>query len=218
MNQTVVQTGTKERILDAAERLFARHGFEPTSLRSITAEAGVNLAAVNYHFQSKDALINAVISRRIGPVNQRRLEMLDEIERRAGDGPLPIDGVIDAFIRPVIEIPRTEARNFRPMVGRVFTEPEEFVSKFFEEHLAHVAARFFAAFRRAAPQLPESELMWRAHFLIGAMAHTMTGNRLLEHVSKGLCDTEDVDSIVDRFVHVFTAVFQLPVKEVQHAH
>ncbi|HLJ47572.1 MAG TPA: TetR/AcrR family transcriptional regulator [Bryobacteraceae bacterium] len=218
MNQTVAQAGTKERILDASERLFAEHGFEATSLRAITTEAGVNLAAVNYHFQSKDALINAVIGRRIGPVNRRRLEMLDEIEAHAGAGPLPVGPVIEAFIRPVLEIPRTGARHFRPMVGRVFTEPEEFVARFFKEHLAHVADRFFAAFRRAQPSLPEPELLWRAHFLIGAMAHTMTGNRLLEHVSKGLCDTNDVDSMVDRFVHVFTAVFQLPLTEAPHAH
>jgi len=77
-------TDTKDRILDVAERLFAEHGFANTSLRSITAEAGANLAAVNYHFQSKDALIQAVFARRLGPLNQARLEMLDAAEARAG--------------------------------------------------------------------------------------------------------------------------------------
>ena len=75
---------TKTRLLDTAERLFAHHGIEATSLRTITAEAGVNLAAVNYHFQSKEALMHAVIARRLDPINQRRLAMLDAYEAEAG--------------------------------------------------------------------------------------------------------------------------------------
>src|SRR5712692_9649114 len=106
---------TKDRILDVAERLFARDGIEATSLRTITAEAGVNLAAVNYHFQSKDALIQAVIARRMGPVNERRLALFDACEAEAGNGPLPIEKVVDAFIRPVVEIYQTRAREFTPL-------------------------------------------------------------------------------------------------------
>src|SRR5437588_10537254 len=122
MNATGVTT--KDRILDAAEGLLARHGFEATSLRAITAAAGVNLAAVNYHFQSKDALIRAVIARRIGPINEKRLEMLDAIEAAAGDGPLPIAPVIEAFVGPVIEV-RNKAQCFAPIMGRVFNENAE---------------------------------------------------------------------------------------------
>src|SRR5437879_11584596 len=110
---------TKDRILDAAEHLLAKNGFEATSLRAITAEADVNLAAVNYHFQSKDALIRAVISRRIGPINEKRLTMLDAIEQAAGDGLLPLGPVIEAFVGPVIEV-RTKAKSFAPIMVRVF--------------------------------------------------------------------------------------------------
>src|SRR5215472_3794191 len=95
---------TKTKILNTAERLFAHHGVEATSLRAITAEAGVNLAAVNYHFQSKEALLHAVIARRLDPINQRRLAMLDACEGAAGDGPLPPAQVLDALLRPVLEI------------------------------------------------------------------------------------------------------------------
>src|ERR1700744_1904733 len=95
---------TKTRILDAAERLFARDGFEATSLRAITTEAQVNLAAVNYHFQSKEALVQAVIGRRMGPVNARRLALLDACELQAAGAPLPLEQTIDAFLRPVVEI------------------------------------------------------------------------------------------------------------------
>src|ERR1700748_619927 len=89
---------TKTRILDAAEKLFGENGFDGTSLRDITAEADVNLAAVNYHFQSKDSLIDAVIARRIEPVNRRRIELLDA----AGPNPT-VEQVLEAFIAPVME-------------------------------------------------------------------------------------------------------------------
>jgi len=75
--EALTPADTKTRILNAAEKLFGMNGFDATSLRDITAEAQVNLAAVNYHFQSKDSLIDALIERRILPINQRRFEMLD---------------------------------------------------------------------------------------------------------------------------------------------
>src|SRR5258708_4104116 len=114
---------TKDRILNTAERLFARDGFEATSLRAITAEADVNLAAVNYHFQSKEALVEAVIGRRMGPVTARRLAMLDAYEASAGDAPLSIEKVMDAFFRPVVEMVGGNAHEFVPLIGRLYTEP-----------------------------------------------------------------------------------------------
>src|SRR5215475_7182897 len=102
-NNQSTQATTKDRILDAAEKLFAMNGFEATSLRQITAEAGVNLAAVNYHFQSKEALLGAVFSRRVVPVNRRRIELLNALEAAAGaEGPA-LDSILEALFRPVIE-------------------------------------------------------------------------------------------------------------------
>src|SRR5271156_7232965 len=100
---------TKSRILDVAEKLFGINGFEATSLRDITAEAQVNLAAVNYHFQSKDSLIDAVIARRIEPVNRRRYEMLDA----AGLNP-SLDQILTAFLEPVLE---QNLSNVAPLLG-----------------------------------------------------------------------------------------------------
>jgi len=204
-----IGSSTKDRILDVAERLLAKNGFEATSLRAITAEADVNLAAVNYHFHSKDALIRAVIARRIGPVNEKRLAMLDAIERAAGDGPLPIGPVIEAFVAPVIEI-RSKAKSFAPIMGRAFNENAEFAERFFRDHLEAVAQRFTVAFERAVPGLPREEVLWRAFFLIGAMAHTLVLGDLLKMFSGGLCRTDDVDQMVKRTVAVFTAAFQAP--------
>src|SRR5437763_10558253 len=98
------RTDTKQRILDSAERLFAQHGFEATSLRNIIADAKVNLAAIHYHFHSKEALLDAVILRRLGPVNQKRLELLDGCERSAPDGRPDLEAVLEAFIAPAFRV------------------------------------------------------------------------------------------------------------------
>ncbi|HSP66595.1 MAG TPA: helix-turn-helix domain-containing protein, partial [Bryobacteraceae bacterium] len=90
---------TKSRILDAAEKLFGMNGFEATSLREITAEASVNLAAINYHFQTKDSLIDAIVARRIEPVNKRRLELLEA----AGPNPA-LEKILTAFMAPVMQV------------------------------------------------------------------------------------------------------------------
>ena len=94
---------TKERILDTAERLFADHGFPATSLRDITQEAGVNLAAVNYHFGGKEGLLIEVLERKIAPVNRSRLAQLETLETAAGSDPVPTEHLVRAFVTPLCE-------------------------------------------------------------------------------------------------------------------
>jgi AcrR family transcriptional regulator len=209
---------TKDRILDTAERLFAHRGVEATSLRTITAEAGVNLAAVNYHFQSKETLMHAVIARRLGPVNQQRLAMLDKCEAAAGNGPLPLDEVLDALLRPVVEMMRSPAKEFAPMMSRIFTESSDLTERVFAQHLAHVSARFFPAFERALPDLPRKELFWRLLFTMGAVAHTIGGAKVLRVLSGGECDPSDVEGMIRRLEAFLSAGLQAPVPvEVEHA-
>src|SRR4029453_10479795 len=101
---------TKARILDAAEALFMEHGFEATSLRSITAAASVNLAAVNYHFGSKEELFQAVLTRRLDPMNQRRVALLDRFERESASEPLSCERIIVALFVPALELARDPER------------------------------------------------------------------------------------------------------------
>jgi AcrR family transcriptional regulator len=209
---------TKTRLLDTAERLFAQRGIEATSLRVITREAGVNLAAVNYHFQSKEALMHAVIARRLGPINEQRLAMLDACEAEAGDGPLPIDQLIDALLRPMFEMLSGPAKEFAPMMGRIFTESSDLTEKVFQKHMAHVLARFFPALERAIPHLPRIELLWRMQFMMGAVAHTIGGARVLQVLSSGACDPSDVEGIIRRLESFLRAGLEAPLPaEVQHA-
>src|SRR5262245_47010693 len=104
MNATDVKVDTKQRILDSAERLFADRGFAATSLRTIIADAKVNLAAIHYHFHSKEALFDAVIARRLEPINRDRLAMLEACERAAGDRPPKLESVLYAFVEPALRM------------------------------------------------------------------------------------------------------------------
>jgi AcrR family transcriptional regulator len=201
---------TKDRILDAAERLFGDRGFTDTSLRTITTEAGANLAAVNYYFQSKDALIQAVFARRLGPLNQERVAMLDACEARAGDGPLPIEDVLRAFLEPPLKIGHERASTFGRLLGRMYIDPGDIFERIVPEQFGAIKARFLRAFRRALPDLPPEEMFWRVHFLIGTLAYTMAGLHHLKVTSEGLCDASDPDTILKRLIPFLAAGFSAP--------
>ena len=212
MNETAKAVTTKDRILDAAERLFAEKGFAQTSLRDITAEAGVNLAAVNYHFQSKNHLIAAVFDRRIGPLNEQRLAMLDRLEKEAAGEPVAIEDILRAVIAPVLLMVTTpEGANAANLIGRAHTEPGDVFEHLFSGQFAPVVMRVLSAARRSLPDLPEVELLWKLQFTIGAMSHTIAGQRHIKVVSGGRCDTSDVDGMLDRLITFVAAGCRAPV-------
>ncbi|HVJ72726.1 MAG TPA: TetR/AcrR family transcriptional regulator [Casimicrobiaceae bacterium] len=194
MNGTVVPlnevrgpAATKDRILDAAEGLFMEHGFEATSLRSITAAASVNLAAVNYHFGSKEELFQAVLTRRLDPMNQRRLALLDRFERDATPAPLSCERIVVALFVPALELarnPELGGKNFLRLLGRAYADPAPFIRRFLSEQYAQMIARFKAAFGRALPHLPKKELSWRLHFIMGALSYTLAGTDALKLIAE----------------------------------
>ena len=205
-------TDTKDRILDVAERLFAEQGFANTPLRKITAQAGANLAAVNYHFQSKDALIQAVFARRLGPLNQARLEMLDAAEARAGSGPLEPEEVLRAFFEPMLRwgAPCANNPHFARLLGRMYVEPGELFEDIFRNQFREVRDRFFRAAQRALPELPKEEIFWRMHFLIGALAHTMAGFRHIRAASEGILEPGSPNGVLEQLLAFAAAGFRAP--------
>jgi len=201
---------TKTMILDAAERLFAEHGFAATSLRNIIAEAGVNLAAVHYHFGSKEALIKAVLERRIVPMNEERLRMLDLVEARGGASAIDLEGVVEALIGPPLRLrgkdkDKKSGDYFMKIIGRTFAEADSRLKEMFFAMFEQIAQRFFPAFKRSCPNIPPETLFWRCHFVIGAMAHTMCDKESVEYYAKGVCDPNDVERIIDELVQFSTA-------------
>lgn len=200
---------TKDLILETAEQLFGEQGFDGTSLRQITAKADVNLAAVNYHFQSKEALIAAVLARRMGPINAERLEALDRLEAESGDELLPLEKVLEAFIAPVLRHP--DLRKFKPLMARMYMEPEGRVQAVFSAEVGPLAARFGRAFQRALPWLPREEVLWRLHFVVGMMAHVLGAEQLIRTVSQGVCDASDFKALFPRIVAFAAAGMNAPV-------
>jgi AcrR family transcriptional regulator len=213
---------TKERILDAAECLFSKHGYAATSLRSIIAEADVNLAAVHYHYHSKEALLEAVILRRWQPANRDRLAMLDVYEREAGGEAPPLEKVIKAFVAPTFRMARDPASGgmvFMQLLGRLHAEGD-LLPRFLTSQFGEVLERFGLALRRALPDLPPEELIWRLHFAIGALAQTLRGgSKDLEAISDvSLCFNSE--AALERLVAFLSAGFRapVPVYSIEEAH
>ncbi len=191
---------TKTRILDAAEKLFGDKGFDTTSLRDITTEADVNLASVNYHFQSKDSLIDAVIARRVEPINEKRREML------AAAGPSPtVKQILIAFLSPLVSL---DVSLVAPLMGRVLATPDVCRIQLFKKHMLPVAQQFTAALVKALPDLSETEVMWRLTFTAGAMAHVMARSAHIQELSGGKCDPADRPAVLARLVTFATAGFR----------
>jgi AcrR family transcriptional regulator len=196
----IEKSDTKSRILDAAEKLFGINGFEATSLRDITAEAQVNLAAVNYHFQSKESLIDAVLARRIEPVNRRRFEMLDA----AGPNPT-LEQILEAFMMPVLD---QDLASVVPLLGRMMSDPTQFVERVFKKYFAPVSQRIREELQKQLPELPRNELFWRTHFLAGIMTHVMSWSQVLPEMTDGLCNVSDRQAVTRRIVAFAAAGFR----------
>src|SRR5215468_3731253 len=209
---------TKTRILDAAERLFVEHGFEATSLRQLTSSAGVNLAAVNYHFGSKEELFQAVLTRRLDPMNQERLDLLTALERKAAPAPVPCDRILGAMFVPALKLARNPAlggNNFLRLLGRAYADPAPFIRQFLSDQYAVMIARFKAAFARALPQLPKKELTWRLHFIMGALSYTLAGTdtlKLIAALSPGEADNDEL--LLRRLAPFLIAGLRAPLPDI----
>lgn len=210
----ISEADTKTLILDAAEQAFADLGFDAASLRHIISVAGVNLAAVHYHFGSKEGLIAAVFKRRIDPLNEERLRMLDAIEKGTKRSRPSVEKVIEALVAPALRLARDPLTGGHVMrlFGRTIAEPSEWLQKLLSEQFGGVVKRFASAFRRALPELPESVLFWRVHFAIGSMAHVMCDPQKVHVISGGKCDPDDTERVIQELVTFLAAGMRAPVK------
>jgi AcrR family transcriptional regulator len=178
---------TKEKILDTAERLIGEQGYAATSLRHVIAEAGVNLAAVHYHFGSKEGLLDAVVTRKVTPVNLTRLAWLERVETEAGGGPVEVEKILESFLLPTVEV-AGRSPDFVRLMGQMLAEG--MMPRIVEKHFRPTGMRFVSALRQALPALPEEELLWRVHFMVGAMAHTMCRPPMFPLPPEGAADLE----------------------------
>ncbi|WP_248920840.1 TetR/AcrR family transcriptional regulator [Pseudomonas entomophila] len=180
----MAQSETVERILDAAEQLFAERGFAETSLRLITSKAGVNLAAVNYHFGSKKALIQAVFSRFLGPFCA---SLERELDRRQAQQKASLEELLEMLVEQALAVqPRSnnDLSIFMRLLGLAFSQSQGHLRRYLEDMYGKVFRRYMLLVHEAAPRIPPLELFWRVHFMLGAAAFSMSGIKALRAIAE----------------------------------
>ncbi len=207
------KTNTKTQILNSAERLFAQKGFDAVSLRNIIETAGVNLAAVHYHFGSKQALLHAVVSRRFSPINKERLAMLAEARTNAGKHKPKLETVLEALFVPVFRAKASHKSegSFTRLIGRVVFDRNAELQQFMLKELSQVVIQFSRAFEEALPELDKTEMDWRSHFMTGAMAHTLCNADLLASFTGTDASASRYETTVQRLVEFTAAGFRAKV-------
>jgi AcrR family transcriptional regulator len=167
---------TKTKILDSAEAVFAEQGISASSLRSIVAQAGVNVASVHYHFGSKEELVKAVFARRLGSVNESRLNGLNDLRQKHGSAAIPVRELLRVFLTPALKMGQEVSqsqKNFLLCIARAHAETEDIVQKALLSNLKEVLQEFLAELEKTCPNFSERERLMRFAFSAGAMVHTM---------------------------------------------
>ncbi|MFH1999540.1 MAG: TetR family transcriptional regulator [Planctomycetota bacterium] len=197
---------TRKRILDVAERHFAEQGFAATSLRRILADAKVNVAAIHYHFGNKEMLFSQVIERRMGLLNEERIEALDALEDNAPRGKVELEAIIEAFIRPLFKLAANSRYGpaWRKLICRYRLEPGSHWNCV-EPLIAEMVERFIAAFRKVLPTLSEEDIAYRFHLLGGTAIDALADQRSLKWLKAGSAGTEDDQEELITRVVTFTA-------------
>lgn len=201
------------QILDAAESLFAQQGYDGTSLRQVTKKAGVNLAAVNYHYGDKESLYAAVIRRRIQPINRDRLGRLAQAEQDAEGNPVPLPLIIELMARPIFELcedPSTGGHHTVRLIGRSLAEPLPFMEDILATEFQPAMSSFGQAVRRHAPTLSPEDFLWRLSFVVGAMHHTLATLHRMKELTRGICRNNDHAGALRRFIRFAVATFTAP--------
>ena len=197
----------KERILDAAEELFAQRGFYGVSLREITQAARVDVALVGYHCGGKRELFTAVFERRAVVLNRERSERLEAVRHAALPGAPALEAIINAFTAPLLERSARGGagwKSYFALIAYVNNSPE-FGPEMMTRHFDPLASRFIAAIRAALPRCPPREIYWGYQFLTGALTLTFAETGRIDQLSGGLCRAMDLDSVHERLAPYMAA-------------
>jgi len=204
---------TKNKILDAAEQLFADKGFNGTSLREITGAASVNLAAVNYHFGSKKELIKAVMSRymnELSPALESALLLLCQAERKPN-----LHEVFSAFVEPLLSLSNFRENgtsNFLQLLGRGYTDSQGFLRWFLTTQYPNVFSHFTQAVHKAYPELTTEEMFWRLHFTMGTIVFTMSSSEALIDIAQNDFDKQlTIEAVINKVIPYVAAGVAAPI-------
>ncbi|MDJ0939321.1 MAG: TetR family transcriptional regulator [Woeseiaceae bacterium] len=201
---------TRERILDAAEALFAQKGYEGVSVRQIMSRAEADVSLAYYHFKSKRDLFDQVMLRRAEILNEVRLEALDAVESRHPDDAPTVEEIIAAFTQPLLELLASDHEkwtHYFQLIAQVNSSPEwggELMTRYFDP----LVKRFIEALRAALPDCDDEDLYWSYHFLSGALTLTFAETGRIDNLSGGACKSSDMSSIKERMPAFIAAGFR----------
>jgi len=210
----------KLKLLDAAEQLVAERGFDVVSVRDVTQAAQANVAAVNYHFGSREGMMAIVIQRILTPIQQERLARLEVLEKKWGSKAMPLEELVDAIVRPLIASARRSELSeslHGQLVGRILALSLEILPEAVEQTMQELAARYLKALAKALPTVAKEELVWRLHFVMGGVIHLLTGQSSIQRVSQGGSGSPSVELTLNRFLRFALAGLREGVAENQPA-
>jgi AcrR family transcriptional regulator len=199
----------RERILDAAEDHFSRHGFWGVTIREVAQDAKVDTALLHYYFDTKRGMFDAVFARRAEIINRERIDSIDAYETAAGDA-ITAEGVINAFLQPILErAAQGDQRwhNYFALIAQVNNTPAwggETMARTFDP----VIHRLIRALRKALPDASEENLYWSYHFLSGALTLSLSQTGRIDRLSNGLCKSSDFGSIGHRMAPFIASGFE----------
>lgn len=219
VSEPAAEAGTRTRILDAAERLIAEHGFHGVSLREITAAAGANTAAVHYYFRRKEDLLEAVVDRRAGIVVKERLDRMEAL--LAGQRPPSLEAFILAYVTPGLTtcFDSDELRkHFGRLRARFSHESDPAMRAIMRRHFREPGRLFITGIRKILPHLTEREIEWRFHFMVGELIYLMSHPGRVQAVDVGpgadCYDPDDMDQAMLFFVPMLAAIFRAPLSDI----
>jgi AcrR family transcriptional regulator len=208
----MAQKDTAERIIDAAEALFSEKGFAETSLRNITTKAGVNLAAVNYHFGSKKSLIQAVFARYLTPFSEQFSDQLDIIELRENTPEQLLKLLVLTLNKSGLENPE-KFGVFMRLLGLAYSQGQGHLRKFLTSEYGEVFSRYMKEVNRVTPELTPMERFWRIHFMLGAAVFTMSSvDSLMAMANHDLGTQSDVKDVVTQLMPFLASGLMANVK------
>ena len=198
---------TMERILDAAEVLFAQHGLYGVTLKEVAAEVGVHHTLLNYYFADKKTLFDAVFARRATVTSERRMRVLDEYD--AANPKPTVEGALRAFLDTDLDlyIEGGEGwKNYAQLSAQVANTPE-WGAQLMDEHFDPVVLRLIGLLKRALPDCSEEDIFWGYHFVSGALLLTLARTGRIDKLSGGICKSEDFAAVKQRMASFMSAGF-----------
>jgi AcrR family transcriptional regulator len=197
---------TRERILLAAERLFAEHGFSAVSLRSVMAEAQANTASAHYYFRSKEGVLQAIFQKHAAAINAERNKLMDACERSPGAGLTRIKRLVEAFLGPVIRLRNTsQGQAFDKISALCSVDPNPAVREIVFDTFDAVGKRFSAQLRAACPHLTEPEYYWRLHCLFGSMMYVRAHNGRVDQLVTLDADAQEPAFVLEQVTSFIAA-------------